>query len=81
MPAATPQPTEIEPEDIAAHHLGRFATIKWDDDLTYHIGKIVAVTSDTAAVSLKLAGIEAPVSFPRGAAADDSGKPRLYVWI
>ena len=47
----------------------------------YDIGKIVAVSADAAAVNLKLAGIEAPVSFPRGAAPGGPGNPRLFVWI
>ena len=77
--AAPPKPSEVAPEDLAVQHLGRHATIKWGDD-QYDIGKIVAVSADAAAVNVKLAGIEAPVSFPRGAAPGDSGTPRLYVW-
>jgi hypothetical protein len=79
-PAPAPQSTEVAPEDLAVQHLGRYATIKWGDD-QYDIGKIVAVSADAAAVNVKLAGIEAPVSFPRGAAPGDTGTPRLYVWI
>ncbi|MGO8963029.1 hypothetical protein [Mycobacterium sp.] len=80
-PAPPPQPTEVAPEDLAVHHLGRHATIKWDDDHTYVIGKIFAVSADAAAVNLKIAGIEAPVSFPRAEAPGNPGNPRLYVWI
>jgi hypothetical protein len=80
-PAPPPQPTEVAPEDVAVHHLGRYATIKWDDDDTYVIGKIFAVSADAAAVNLKIAGIDAPVSFPRAEAPNDPGNPRLYVWI
>jgi hypothetical protein len=78
--AAPPQPTEVAPEDLAVQHLGRYATIKWDDDHQYDIGRIVAVSADAAAVTIKLAGIEAPVSFQRGAPGGP-GNPRLYVWI
>jgi hypothetical protein len=80
VPAAPPQPTEVAPEDLAVQHLGRYATIKWDDDHQYDIGRIVAVSADAAAVNIKLAGIEAPVSFQRGAPGGP-GNPRLYVWI
>ena len=75
------QATEVAPNDLSVHHLGRYATIKWDDDHKYDIGKIVAVSADSAEVSVKLAGIETPVSFQREAASDGPGNPRIYVWI
>jgi hypothetical protein len=80
-PAPPPRPTEVAPKDLSVHHLGHYATIKWDDDHKYDIGKIVAVSADSAEVSVKLAGIETPVSFQREVAPGDPGYPRLYVWI
>jgi hypothetical protein len=81
MPALPSQPTEVAPNDLSVQHLGRYATIKWDDEHKYDIGKIVAVSGDSAEVRVRLAGIETPVSFPRGAAPDGAGNPRLFVWI
>ena len=81
VPAPPPRPTEVAPKDLSVHHLGQYATIKWDDDQKYDIGKIVAVSADSAEVSVKLDGIEAPVSFQREMAPGGPGNPRLYVWI
>ncbi|MGA9490308.1 MAG: hypothetical protein WBV80_08660, partial [Mycobacterium sp.] len=67
--------------DLSVHHLGRSATIKWDDERSYGIGKIVAIVADAAAINVKLAGIEAPVSFHREPAPDGPGNPRIFVWI
>jgi hypothetical protein len=75
------RPTEIAPADLSAHHLGRYATIKWDNEHKYDIGKIVAVSADSAAISVKLGGIDTPVSFPREVAPGGTANPRLYVWI
>ncbi|ORV18505.1 hypothetical protein [Mycobacterium celatum] len=73
-------PTEVAPEDLSVHHLGRRAAIRWDDERRYDLGTIVAVSADSGAITVKLAGLEMPVSFaregPRGGA-----NPRLYVWI
>jgi len=80
-PAPPTQPTEVAPEDLAVQHLGRTTIIKWDDEDTYVIGKIFAVSADAEAVSVTLAGIETPVSFPRDAPPDGTGHPRLHVWI
>lgn len=79
LEAGSPQATEVAPEDLTVHHLGHYATIKWDEH-KYDIGKIVAVSANTAEVSVKLGGIETPVSFRRDAASGDSANPRLYVW-
>ncbi|MGA8332695.1 MAG: hypothetical protein WB777_25945 [Mycobacterium sp.] len=79
--AAPAESTEVAPEDLSAHHLGRNATIKWEDDRTYDIGKIIAIAADAAAINVKLAGIDAPVSFRRESTSDGPGNPRLFVWI
>ncbi|HEY1840822.1 MAG TPA: hypothetical protein VGG53_11455 [Mycobacterium sp.] len=79
--ALPPQPTEVAPEDLGAQHLGRYATIKWDDEHQYEIGTIVAVSADAAAVHLKLDGVDAPISFSRETPSDGAGRPRLFVWI
>jgi hypothetical protein len=81
VPAPPPQPTEVAPEDLSVHHLGRYATIRWDDEHKYEIGKIVAVSGDSAAVSVRLAGVETPVSFQRDEARGGPANPSLYVWI
>ena len=82
VPAPLPaRPTQVAPADLSVHHLGRYATIKWDDEHKYVIGKIVAVSADSAAVSVKLAGLETLVSFPRDVAPDGPANPRLDVWI
>lgn len=79
-PSMSAQRTEVAPEDLSVHHIGRPATIKWDDERKYDIGTIVAVTADSSAISVKLAGIELPVSFPREESRQGSDTPRLYVW-
>jgi hypothetical protein len=78
--ALPPRPTQVAPEDLSVHHLGHYATIRWDEQ-EYVIGKIVAVTGDSAAISVKLHGVETPVSFPRDQADGEPAKPTLYVWI
>jgi hypothetical protein len=80
-PALPPQPTEVAPEDLAAHHLGRYATVRWNDEHQFVIGKIVAVSGDSAAIRVKFAEIETPVSFERDLPRGAPTKPRLYVWI
>jgi hypothetical protein len=75
--ALPPQPTEVAPEDLAVQHLGQYATVKWDNQLQYAIGTIVAVSADAEAVRLTLDGIDAPIAFPR----ETPGSPRLLVWI
>jgi hypothetical protein len=77
--AASPELTEIAPEDLTAQHVGRNATIKWDGEQTYDIGKIVAITANATAINVKLAGIDAPVSFPREPALDSPANPRIFV--
>jgi hypothetical protein len=78
---APPDSTQVAPEDLSVDHLGRNATIKWDDERTYDIGKIVAIAADTAAINVKLAGIETPVSFQRVPSPDGPGNPRIFIWI
>jgi hypothetical protein len=80
-PALPPRPTEVAPEDLSVHHLGHNATIRWDDEQKYVMGNIVAVSGDSATISVKLAGVDTPVSFQRNLAHADPTKPRLYVWI
>ena len=80
-PALPPEPTEVAPENLSVHHLGRFATIRWEDEQKYVIGKIVAVFGDPVTISVKLAEVDAPVSFPRDPAPDGPVKPVLHVWI
>lgn len=79
-PSPSSQPTQVAPEDLSVHHLGRPAAIKWDDEHRYDIGTIVAITADSAAISVKLAGVESPVSFSREAPDGGPDNPRLYVW-
>jgi hypothetical protein len=79
--AALPaRPTEVAPEDLSVHHLGRYATIKWDEQ-KYLIGTVVAISADSAAINVTIAGVETPVSFPRDQAHGGAAKPLLYVWI
>lgn len=78
--ALPPRPTEVAPEDLSVHHLGHYATIRCDEQ-KYVIGKIVAVSGDSAAISVQLDGVETPVSFPRDQADGEPAKPTLYVWI
>jgi hypothetical protein len=78
--ALPPRPTEVAPQDLSAHHLGHYATVRWDEQ-KYIIGKIVAVFVDSAAISVRLDGVDSPVSFPRDQADGEPAKPILYVWI
>ncbi len=78
-PAAPPRPTQIAPENLSAVHLGQRATVKWEDEQKYDIGTIVAVSADSTSISVTLAGVDAPISFPREAAQRGS-LPRLYLW-
>jgi hypothetical protein len=78
--ALPPRPTEVAPEDLSVHHLGHYATIRWDEQ-KYVIGKIVGVSGDSAAISVQLDGVDTPVSFPRDQADGEPAKPTLYVWI
>jgi hypothetical protein len=80
-PSPSSQPTEVAPEDLSAHHLGQRATIKWDGEQRYDIGTIVAVSADSAAISVRLAGFDTPISFPRDASRRGPANPRLYVWV
>lgn len=75
--ALPPHPTEVAPEDLAVQHLGRYATVKWDDEREYAIGTILAVSADAADVRLTLDGINHPIAFPR----ETPGSPRLLVWL
>lgn len=76
---AEPSSTEVAAADLTAQHVGRRVTVKWDDEHRYDIGTIVAVSSDETAVSVKIAGVDRPISFPREA-SHQSANPRLYVW-
>jgi hypothetical protein len=80
-PSPSSQPTEVAPEDLSAQHLGQRATIKWDGEQRYDIGTIVAVSADSTAISVRLAGFDTPISFPRDAPRRGPANPRLYVWI
>lgn len=81
-PQALPsQPTQVAAEDLSVHHLGRPATIKWDDEHKYNIGTIAAITADSSSISVQLTGLESPVSFPRDAAQRGPDVPRISVWI
>jgi len=75
--ALPPHPTEVAPADLAVQHLGRYATVKWDDERQYAIGTILAVSADADAVRLTLDGVNDPIAFPR----DTPGSPRLLVWM
>ena len=81
QPASLAEPTELAPDQLSAHHLGLRATIKWADERKYAIGTIVAVSADPAAISVRLAGLDAAVSFSREVAPDGLAEPRLFVWI
>jgi hypothetical protein len=80
-PLSAARPTEVAPEELSAHHLGHRATIRWDDEHRYDIGKIAAVSADSVVISVKLAGLETPVSFQREVPRRGPANPRLYVWI
>jgi hypothetical protein len=80
-PPLPARPTAIAPEDLSVHHLGRYATIKWDGKKKTVIGKIVAVSADSEAISVKFDGLDTPVSFHQDDAHTDEAKPLLYVWI
>jgi hypothetical protein len=77
---AAPLPTEVAAEDLTGQHVGRRVTVKWDDEHRYDIGTIVAVVSDESTISVKLAGMEGPISFPREASRRSPTSPRLFVW-
>lgn len=79
-PDAAPSPTEVAAEDLTAQHVGRRVTVKWDEEHRYDIGTIVAVSSDATAISVKIAGVETPISFPREVSGERPADPRLYVW-
>ena len=79
-PASGAQRTEVAPEDLSVQHLGRHAAIRYDDEHRYDLGTIVAVSADAATISVRLAGLETPVSFQREAPGRGPG-PRLYVWV
>ena len=79
-PGPPPRPTEVAPVELSAQHLGQRASIRWDDEHRYDIGTIVAVSADSAAVSVRLAGFDEPVVFPREAPHREVAGPRLYVW-
>lgn len=72
--------TEVAPEDLTGQHVGRRVTVKWGDEHKYDIGTIVAISSDGTAINVKLAGVQAPVSFPREASRRTADDPRIYVW-
>lgn len=78
---ASLRPTEVAPEDLSVQHLGRRATIRWDSAQRYDLGTIVGVSADSAAITVKLAGVETPVSFLREVTSGGPANPRLYVWI
>jgi hypothetical protein len=80
-PALPERPTEIAPEDLSVHHLGRYATIKWDREKKTVIGKIVAVSADPAAISVKLDGLDSPITFHQDEENADEAKPLLWVWV
>ncbi len=80
-PPLPPRPTKVAPEDLSVHHLGHYATIRWDDEQKYVIGKIVAISGESATISVKLAEVETPVSFHRDQAPGGPAKPSLCVWI
>ncbi|SRX95107.1 hypothetical protein MSP7336_03371 [Mycobacterium shimoidei] len=75
------QPTLVAPEDLSAEHLGYRATIRWADERRYVIGTIAAVNADPAAINVKLAECETPVSFAREVTDSGPANPRLYVWL
>lgn len=77
---AAPSPTEVAAEDLTAQHVGRRVTVKWEEEHRYDIGTLVAVSSDATAVSVKIAGVETPISFPREGSGQGPTDPRLYVW-
>lgn len=75
------RPTQVAPEDLSAHHLGRALSVRWDDENRYSIGTIIAVAADSETISVKLAGVEKPVSVRRDASGEGPDNPRLYVWM
>lgn len=79
--ASSSRPVEVAPEDLAAHHLGRPTAIRWDDEHRYDIGTIMAISATPEAISVKLAGLDSPISFVRDAQRSSSANPRLYVWL
>jgi hypothetical protein len=79
--ASLSQPTEFAPEDLSAHQLGLRATIRWESEHRYDIGTIVAISADSAAISVELAGLGKAISFLREIPPSGPANPRLYVWI
>ncbi|OBI51697.1 hypothetical protein A5707_13355 [Mycobacterium kyorinense] len=79
--ASSSRPVEVAPEDLSVHHLGRPAAIRWDDEHRYDIGTIMAISSNPEAISVKLAGLESPISFVRDGPRRNTVNPRLHVWI
>ncbi|WP_343601524.1 hypothetical protein [Mycobacterium sp.] len=83
-PAATAPParlTEVSPPELSVHHIGRRATVRWDDEHRYQTGTIVAVSADTTAINVTLEGLPTPVCFQREDVGSDHADPRLYVWM
>lgn len=80
-PTSAAQRTEVAPEDLSVQHLGRHAAIRYDDEHRYDVGTIIAVSADAATISVRLAGLETPVSFQREAPGQGTASPRLYVWL
>jgi hypothetical protein len=78
--AAPSPPAEVAAEDLTAQHVGRRVTVKWEEEHRYDIGTLVAVSSDATAVSVKIAGVQTPISFAREASGERPTDPRLYVW-
>ena len=50
--ALPPRPTEVASEDLSVHHLGHYATIRWDEQ-KYVIGKIVAASGEIGRASCR----------------------------
>ncbi|MBY0442305.1 MAG: hypothetical protein K2Q25_09255 [Mycobacteriaceae bacterium] len=73
-------PIEVAAEDLCAQHLGCSAIIRWNDEHTYDIGTIAAISADASTISVKLAGLEKTVVFVREVSDEDPANPRLYLW-
>lgn len=72
---------EVPPEDLAAHHLGQPAYVRYPNDLRYDIGTITAIAADNVAINVLLAGIERPIIFTRPDKRGRVGEnqPRLFI--
>ena len=78
--ALTPAPVELAPDQLASHHLGLRAMVRWEDERRYEIGAIGGLSADATEVRVQFVGSSC-VPFLREQAPGGPTNPRLYVWM